>query len=167
MSQGEKKMWDYLRPKLKAHGHFDRIESHATAVGVPDIDYCISGYCNNLELKWTDSEKRGFRLRPAQAGWFRKRVKALGQPWLLALSQIRGKRGYVLIPGASVPDLVHTTRVTDWLGRGVGIWEDKIDIDQLVQFLGTYLVTDAPLQSPSTNPDESSGLILPSHLKKE
>ena len=83
---GEQKMWKYLAPKLKSYGHFERIESHETAIGTPDVDYCIEGYCNHLELKFTESEKRGFRLRPSQAGWFRRRIKAGGQPWLLAQS---------------------------------------------------------------------------------
>jgi len=158
---GEKKMWDYLGPKLRPYGHFERIESHETAVGTPDVNYCIRGYSNHLELKFTDSEKRGLRLRPAQSGWFRKRVKALGQPWLLAQALIRGKRGYVLVAGTNVPALVHTTKITDWLEAGVMVWEDKIDIGELVQFLGTYLIVDSP-QSNGQNPDESSKLILPS-----
>jgi hypothetical protein len=158
---GEKKMWDYLRPKLKHYGHFERVESHETAVGTPDVDYCIRGYQNRLELKFTSSEKRGFRLRPAQAGWFRKRVKAQGQPWLLAQSVIRGKRGYVLVAGSDVPALARTTKISDWLAAGTMVWEDKINIGELVQFLGTYLIVDSP-SGNGANPGESSGLILPS-----
>lgn len=160
-NRGEKKMWDYLRPKLKPYGHFERIESHETAVGTPDVDYCINGYQNRLELKFTDTEKRGFRLRPAQAGWFRKRVKAKGQPWLLAQSLIRGKRGYVLVAGSDVPALANTTRVDAWLEAGTMVWEDKIIIPELVQFLGTYLIVDSG-DTDGKNPGESSGLILPS-----
>lgn len=154
--KGETKMWDYLGPKLRPYGHFERIESHGTAVGTPDVNYCIRGYTNHLELKFTDSEKRGFRLRPSQCGWFKKRVKALGQPWLLAQSLINGKRGYILVAGSDVPALVHTTRVADWLMAGLMVWEDKIDMAQLVDFLSTYIIADGVKQ------EESSGLILPS-----
>lgn len=153
---GEKKMWKYLGPKLRKYGHFERIESHETAIGTPDVEYCINGYTNRLELKYTNSKKRGFRIRPAQIGWFRKRVKAKGQPWLLAQSDIDGKRGFVLIAGADVPALKSTTRVTDWLMAGVMVWEDTIVIEELVEFLSTYLIVDGAEES------ESSGLILPS-----
>lgn len=162
---GEGRMWKYLSPKLKPYGHFERIESHETAVGTPDVNYCIRGYCNHLELKFTDSEKRGLRLRPSQAGWFRKRVKALGQPWLLAQIKVRKKRGYVLVAGSDVPALAKTTRIADWLEAGTMVWEDKLAVEELIQFLGTYLIVDSQEQS-GTKTDESSGLILPSRLQK-
>ena len=160
MSRGEQKMWKYLAPKLKSHGHFTRIESHETAIGTPDVDYCIGGYCNHIELKFTESEKRGFRLRPSQAAWFRRRVKAGGQPWLLAQSFVRGKRGYVLVPGTNVPALARSTRIADWLMAGVMVWEDQIIIEELVQFLSTFLITESPDSNGGSN-GESSGLILP------
>jgi len=162
---GETKMWDYLGPKLRPYGHFERIESHETAVGTPDVEYCINGYTNRIELKFTNSEKKGFRLRPSQSGWFRKRVKAKGQPWLLAQTLIRDKRGYILVAGADVPALARTTRIADWLMAGCMVWEDKINIEQLLIFLSTYLILE-DANSSGTKKDESSGLILPSRLKK-
>lgn len=160
---GERKMWDYLRPKLKPYGHFERIESHETAIGTPDIDYCIRGYNNKLELKYTEKDK-GCVLRPSQCSWFKRRVKAEGQPWLLLHANIRGKRSYSLIAGADVPALVNTKDVVDWIPRATIVWQDGIDIGQLVQFLGTFLVVDSP-DSNGGNPGESSGLILPSRLR--
>lgn len=156
--RGEAKMWKYLAPKLKPYGHFERIESHETAVGTPDVEYCINGYTNRIELKFCDSEKRGFRLRPSQCGWFRKRVKAGGQPWLLAQGLIRKKRGYVLVAGTDVPELVHTTKVTDWFEAGIAVWEDKINIEELVAFLSTYLMV---VPEDTSKKEESSKLILP------
>jgi hypothetical protein len=153
--QGETKMWQYLAPKLKPYGHFERIESHETAVGTPDVEYCVGGYTNRIELKYTATEKRGFRLRPSQAGWFRKRVKAKGQPWLLAQSDIRNHRGFVLVAGTDVPALAHTTRITDWLEAGTMVWEDKIIIEELMEFLRVYLIIN-------DTGDRPSGLILPS-----
>ncbi len=156
---GEKKLWDYLRPKLKHYGHFERIESHETAIGTPDVSYCIEGYCNNLELKYTENENKCI-LRPAQSRWFRDRVKAKGQPWLLLHAKIRDVRGYALIPGADVPPLVRTKDVKEWLSKAVIVWEGKIDISQLIEFLGTYLIVDSP-DTSGTQPEESSSLILP------
>lgn len=162
---GESKMWDYMGPKLRKYGHFERIESHETAIGTPDVNYCINGYNNYIELKHTKSEKKGFILRPSQCGWFRKRVKAGGQPWLLAQSDIPGKsRGIVLIAGTNVPPLVHTINIMDWLKTGIMVWKDKIDIDNLIEFLKYYLIVDQ--ESDQLPGEESSGLILPSHMRK-
>lgn len=45
------------------------------------------------------------------------------------------------------------------------VWEGKIIIEQLVTFLGTYLVASQE-GSDGNDKEESSGLILPSHIKK-
>ena len=164
MSKGETKMWEYLGPKLRPFGHFERIESHETAVGTPDVSYCIGGYCNHMELKYSEKEKGGLRIRPSQLGWFRKRTHAGGQPWVLAGCKIRETRGYVLIPGCNVPALKNTTDVKDWLMAGIAIWESKIIIEELAEFLGTFLV--AKKESNGHPEEESSGLILPSHIRK-
>lgn len=149
---GEKKFWDYLRFKLRPYGHFERIESHETAIGTPDVDYCIKGYNNKLELKYTEKEN-GCILRPAQAAWFKKRVAAGGQPWLLLQTNISKTRGYALIPGVNVPNLVHTKNVEDWLAAGRAVWADTLNIEELVEFLSTFVVPDSK--------ERSSGLILP------
>lgn len=157
---GEKKMWAYLRPKLKHYGHFERIESHETAVGTPDVDYCIKGYNNKLELKYTKKEK-GCILRPSQAGWFKRRCAAGGQPWLLLQADIRDARGFALIAGSDVPALVNTKDAIEWLQAATMVWQTKINIGELVQFLGTYLIVESE-DTDGKNPGESSGLILPS-----
>lgn len=162
---GERKMWDYLGPKLRFAGHFERIESHETAVGIPDVSYCIKGYNNFIELKYTEKEN-GCILRASQCAWFKKRVKAKGQPWLLLQMKIRDTRGWALIPGCDVPPLVYTKNVIDWMHAGVIVWKDQIVIEELIRYLGTYLV--AQEEPPNGTPgEESSLLILPSHLKKE
>lgn len=161
---GETKMWRYLGPKLRPYGHFERIESHETAIGTPDVNYCINGYCNHLELKYTENEKKCV-LRPSQSGWFRNRVKHKGQPWLLLCANIRQTRGYALIPGTNVPGLVHTKDVKDWLHVGIMVWEQTIIIEQLVEFLSIYLVA-SPEPTDGSPKEESSTLILPPHLQK-
>lgn len=162
----EAKFWKFLRPRLKKYGHFERIESHETAIGTPDVNYCIEGYTNHLELKYTNSRKRGLRLRPAQAAWFKRRVKALGQPWLLALAEVEDLRAYVLIPGTHVPDLARTTKIETWLESGVMVWMNEIKIDQLVHFLSIYLLADQQISNGSKE-EERSSLILPSRFSKK
>jgi len=77
---------------------------------------------------------------------------------------VRKKRGYVLVAGTDVPALVHTTRIADWLEAGIMVWEDKIDIEELIQFLSTYLIVESPTSSGAEEP-EPSGLILPAGIQ--
>lgn len=162
MNTGERKMWKYLAPKLKPYGHFERIESPETAIGTPDVNYCIKGYNNHLELKYTEKEK-GCILRPSQCGWFKKRVKAKGQPWLLLQMKIRNTRGYALIPGCDVPPLVRTRDVLEWMHKGVIVWKDTLIIEELIHYLGSYLRLE---DSDGNGSEKSSKLILPSHIQK-
>jgi len=163
---GEQRMWKFLYPKLRKYGHFERIESHETAIGTPDVEYCINGYNNRIELKYTSSEVKGLRLRASQCSWFKKRIKAGGQPWLLAFIELTGKhRGYVLIPGVDVPSLIYTTNVMEWLKAGVMVWRDTIDVDNLVEFLRNYLIVEGE-DTDLIPGEESSGLILPSSIRK-
>lgn len=150
---GEKKLWESLRPKLNKYGHFERIESHETAVGTPDVDYCIAGYSNKLELKHTKRE-HGCHLRPSQCGWFKARVKAGGQPWLLLRADVRDTRGHALIAGSDVPALVHTRDVKRWLEAAAMVWGEKIIVEQLIEFLSVYLIVD-------TIPQEKGQIIMP------
>jgi len=161
---GEKKMWNYLGPKLRFAGHFERIESHETAIGTPDVGYCIRGYNNHMELKYTEKEN-GCILRPSQCAWFKKRVKAKGQPWLLLQMKIRDTRGWALIPGCDVPPLVHTKNVIEWMQAGVVVWKNQIVIEELIHYLSSYLVVEEERPS-GTSGKESSGLILPSHIRR-
>lgn len=162
---GETKMWRYLGPKLRFAGHFERIESHETAIGTPDVNYCINGYNNHIELKYTEKEN-GCILRPSQCGWFKKRVKAKGQPWLLLQMKIRDTRGWALIPGTHVPALIHTKHVIDWMEEAIVVWKDQIIIEDLIHYLSTYLIAEED-QSNGTPKEESSGLILPLSAKKK
>lgn len=65
-----------------------------------------------------------------------------------------------------MPGLVHTKDVKDWLHMGIIVWEEKIIIEQLMEYLSIYLI--AQNEGSNGHPkEESSGLILPSHIKKK
>jgi hypothetical protein len=55
-------------------GHVSQIESHATAVGIPDTNYCIKGVEGWIEMKYVFGDKK-VKVRPMQWTWFRKRLK--------------------------------------------------------------------------------------------
>ena len=53
----------------------------------------------------------------------------------------------------------------DWLQTGIIVWEEKIIIEQLVEYLSIYLIVGK--EGSNGHPEEeSSGLILPSHLSE-
>jgi hypothetical protein len=57
------------------HGHCSQVESHATANGIPDTNYCIDGVEGWIELKFVRGNDK-IKVRPSQASWFKKRLKA-------------------------------------------------------------------------------------------
>lgn len=69
----------------KGGGHASSVESHATSPGIPDVDFCIEGVEGHVELKVITSSG----LRPTQALWFRRRVKAGGSPWIMVYSPLK------------------------------------------------------------------------------
>ena len=103
MSKNEKGLWKDVKKLLgpSKEIHIDRIESHATALGSPDVDYCINGYQGKLELKYTKTETKGLMLRPSQVMWHKKRADAQGVAWILAeVNLTSGDSEYLFIPGA-------------------------------------------------------------------
>jgi hypothetical protein len=66
-----------LKDAFRALGHCNRIESHATAIGVPDINLKVD--CSNqdwwIELKVARSPGDEIEVRPSQWMWHRKRKR--------------------------------------------------------------------------------------------
>lgn len=82
MSKGEDKFWDKIRAGLQSMGEVDRIESHATSIGRPDINMCLNpGIVWDIELKYSDDGK--VKMRPSQRGWFKRRARVHGQAMVL------------------------------------------------------------------------------------
>lgn len=84
--KAETQFWKWLRGKILAEypeAHFSRIENTADP-GIPDVSYQVGPYSGLVELKFTKSFPLGDRgLRPTQLSWFRKRLKAGGNPRLI------------------------------------------------------------------------------------
>lgn len=47
----ESDFWGVVRRHLSPYGRLQRIESHLTATGIPDVAYCLMGNAGWLELK--------------------------------------------------------------------------------------------------------------------
>ena len=117
---------------LRRLGHCQRIESHATSIGVPDIELCT--YTQNqwwIELKVWYADK-GVTIRPAQKRWHIQRAIVGGKS--LVLIHFPSARRYALLWG---DDAVHVKpkELTTWLSLALYVWDDEIDFEQLKDFL--------------------------------
>lgn len=162
--KGERRFWNYLRPNVRFWGHFDRIESGSTAIGTPDVNYCIAGRHNHIELKHTDSESKGLTLRPSQVGWFNRRVRAGGKPGILVRSEIGGFNTHFYIPYHNVKFLAGVKNVEHWLHMAGYVWMGEIEWPTL-----RTILINPDILKPGEDSEEPSSSILssPTEPKKE
>ena len=59
--------------------HVSWVESHATAIGIPDVSYCCRGTEGWIEMK----AGPGLEVRAAQVLWMEARILAGGHPLIL------------------------------------------------------------------------------------
>ena len=82
----ESDVWTIVRAALIQMGpgmHYNRIESHSTALGYPDVEYCYRGVVSQIELKFVNSLSERIVIRPSQILWFTERVKSGGEPLMI------------------------------------------------------------------------------------
>lgn len=128
-----------LAGQLKPYGHFCRVETGATCIGMPDVSYSIDGNEGFLELKVCEIPNKGFTIRPAQYRWIFDRTHNGGNVWLLGKA-ILGKNHVVYMLMKSTVVLVlrrshANSPIHEWGKRATRVWEDKIDYDDLVKAL--------------------------------
>lgn len=87
----ESNLWERIRPKLLKYGDLVRIESHMTAAGIPDLNYCFLGCEGWIELKFAKQPARAatvvFKsqrgLDPEQVSWLLNRRRCGGRAFVL------------------------------------------------------------------------------------
>lgn len=129
-------LWQKFSALVGPLAHLTRIESHATSIGQPDVNYCIDGIEGNVELKYTNSSKKGIILRPSQHQWFRKRVKAGGRPWVLVWVNLPLQQPYyIVLTGESVVEhkLVQEKSIAMW--KEIGTVMTKLDVDIIAKMM--------------------------------
>lgn len=139
--RNESALWHVFSGLVGPRAHLTRIESHATSIGQPDVNYCIDGIEGNVELKYTNSAKKGIILRPSQHQWFRRRVHAGGHPWVLVWVDIPvDDPYYLMVAGHAVVDqrLVQNKSIDSWLLAGVKLDELTIDAVTTMMKTGEY-----------------------------
>lgn len=129
----EKRLWDTLKEGMDHTGHFDRIESHATSQGRPDVNYCIDGREGDIELKIYDRKRGGFILRASQNAWFCNRIRSgSSRAFILARYDDEfGKSTFLLIDGKNSRHLIHDRSYEGWKEQSRLIWSQKINWSEL------------------------------------
>lgn len=129
----EARLWKTLKDGMDHTGHFDRIESHATSQGRPDVNYCIDAREGDVELKIYDRKRGGFILRASQNAWFCNRTRAgAARAFILArYDDNQGNETYMLIRGKNSRALIHDRSYEGWLAQAELVWKDKINWSEL------------------------------------
>ena len=133
MNRDEKSFWMQICLYLFPHGHFSRVESGATASGIPDVDYCVNGVESHIELKVCSDTRKGVKLRDTQYRWFRERVEAGGHPVLL-LKVIGSIPSYYLFYGKTIVEMKghRHTMLRYWDNHADASWEGSINFEDLI-----------------------------------
>lgn len=125
----EAKLWRTLRNAIGHVGHWDRIESHATSQGRPDVNWCTESCVADIELKIYDVKRGGFILRANQNAWMQQRTRAGvgGNAWIFArFDSVEGPI-YLLIPGNRSRALIHERSYEAWHNQAAWVWQGEVD----------------------------------------
>lgn len=104
--------------------HLSWIESHATSVGAPDIQYCCDGVEGWIELKAGDD----LEVRASQVSWMREHVRAGGNP--LILIQISDM--FLVVHGSRAKSLRMDSSPENLRKQASLVWQNKIDRKELM-----------------------------------
>jgi hypothetical protein len=125
-------VWTYLRSKLGYMGHFSRIETGATTLGQPDVNFCVDGIEGNLELKFAKGPKDALHLRPSQHRWMTDRIKAGSwNVWILA--HVAESNKWMVVHGMHSKWLIQNPK--RWEDKATRVWDDGINIEELLNVL--------------------------------
>jgi hypothetical protein len=123
--RSETGLWEYIKPKLAKFGDFARIETGASALGIPDVDVYHNLYgAMKIELKFCKNTSKGFTLRPAQYAFITRRCR-LGDKATFVLACLNDvnhtvKPEFMIIPNCHAKELVQDHRPDAW--RDLAIW---------------------------------------------
>lgn len=130
----ENRLQKYILNNIDYTGHWCFVESKETSPGIPDLDFCIKGVEGKIEIKWGTNKKTP-TLKPTQCAWFRRRVGAGGNCWLLLGWNNQGTDEFYLISGLNVPPLVHAKGYADWTKNYSARWSGNIEWSELINFI--------------------------------
>jgi len=107
--------------------HISWVESHDTAIGIPDLNYCYCGVDGWLELKCGPE----IEVRAAQKIWFEERIKAGGYPLFL----IQYDDLFIIVPGSAAASLRAEPHQENALRHAAAIWQGEIPAAQFLSII--------------------------------
>lgn len=130
MVKQEQAFWrNDLRIGCHSIGHVNRVESHSTSIGVPDLEIQLyNGPQWWIELKVANPK---VRVRPAQKLWHRERARAGGNRAFL-LKSVVGEVKYAFVKSLAVIDHVDPEY---WLNAAEEVWIRHINWNELEEIL--------------------------------
>jgi hypothetical protein len=143
----EARLWKTLKGAIGHLGHVDRIESHATSQGRPDVNWCYQSDNVDIELKVYDPKKNGFVLRANQNAWMLNRVKAGGKVFIFARFDSVDGPIYLLIPGTRSRALIHERSYEAWHKQAIWVWQNEMDWEIFRRLVR------AGMETPQGNPN--------------
>ena len=108
--------------------HMSCIESPITSPGIPDVDFCVNGKEVKVEFKYS-ANGLGPEIRPTQVRWFKKRLKAGSNPWLMAKIYVDEEWLYFLVKGMDIVDLARSSGLGPWHTHSYRVY-DEVEMDQ-------------------------------------
>jgi hypothetical protein len=134
MNTPERQFWRLgLRGGFRALGHCCRLESHATALGMPDINLKVDGVDHDwwIEIKVTEYPGTEVVIRPAQWQWHKRRRKAGGRTMFI----VKWNRPYGIIHTVNTTGPMHEDGFDLWSDQAALIMDDEINWRKLIEVL--------------------------------
>lgn len=139
MARPEAGLWDFLRARMPAGGHYSRIESNETCPGFPDVQYTLEGQTGGMELKCNQfptnefpfaGEKHG--LRRSQKIWIKDELIAGGKVILVLQA-----REMVYFVEGFYCDHIEKWNEADLLKNCSLVWDRKLsaNVEALANFM--------------------------------
>ena len=110
-------------PKISASW----IESHATSIGVPDLNYCYCGVEGWIELKAGPDVD----VKASQVLWFEDRVEAGGHPLFL----ISWAECFAIVPGSRAASIRADPSRQNIMTASSTVWKQKIPLNRFLEIL--------------------------------
>jgi len=109
--------------ELNKLGHVSRIESHATSIGVPDLNFFSkSGHETWFELKWLGLDNKP-EIRSSQVMWHRNRWRVGSNSYFLIGTH---DCEHILIPGMAAESLKTLEHDKEhWYAMAYGVWRES------------------------------------------
>jgi hypothetical protein len=123
MRDEETKYRKKVTQSLITMGQVSIVESHATALGIPDVNFCSKdGVESWLELKWVYPDRMPV-IKTTQVAWHRNRSNIFMNSFMLIGTWFDS---HILVPGYAVESLkMLSNDLENWEAVSIGIWKNS------------------------------------------